>query len=390
MAFRFFKLADGERRSKGLRRPTRTPHRTPSRDPYFAIDVPKLNVGPYFHFRYHASEPLYGLSAKNWVNLLTRNHDWYETIAVPKRDGGQRYISKPRGNLRRVHRAMLEKLQDPSLFHKSAFAYVKGRSPYLCAMQHKNAKWFIKIDLKDFFHSIDEKMIYWALRERGMENYAAFAGARLCTRVTEEYEDWQPAKYKRPTRHGLLAKFSVVNSRLGFLPQGGSASGALSNLVCYKLDVMLADLAKAQRLTYTRYADDIVISGKTKFNRIKAERALAESLKTIERFGFVLNRRKTRIVTPGARKQILGLLVGDGRVDITGSMKRRIEHDLWAIEKYGFSSHAVFLGSKSPLSLLNQVFGRLVWAHQANPEWANLRLARLKALAAESHEELGI
>jgi len=91
-------------------------------------------------------------------------------------------------------------------------------------------------------------------------------------------------------------------------PQGAPTSPALANLCAFGLDLRLDGLARALEVRYTRYADDIVISG---------PRSLAAARLRIEAWvariardeGFALNHRKTRCRRAGKRQQVCGIVV---------------------------------------------------------------------------------
>jgi hypothetical protein len=55
----------------------------------------------------------------------------------------------------------------------------------------------------------------------------------------------------------VLAQICTLHGRL---PQGGPSSPIISNMICFKMDRQILELARAHRCTYTRYADDISIS----------------------------------------------------------------------------------------------------------------------------------
>src|SRR5438034_755250 len=64
---------------------------------------------------------------------------------------------------------------------------------------------------------------------------------------------------------GRLAVAAALLTKLcthdGSLPQGAPTSPRLSNLVNHRLDARLFALARKRNVAYSRYADDITISG---------------------------------------------------------------------------------------------------------------------------------
>ncbi len=87
----------------------------------------------------------------------------------------------------------------------------------------------MKIDLKDFFHSIDKSKIFYLFKGIGYNSLVSNILTNLCT-----YEER--------------------------VPQGAITSPVISNLVCKKLDYRLSGVASKRGISYTRYADDMYFS----------------------------------------------------------------------------------------------------------------------------------
>lgn len=358
------------------------------RDPFFQVEAPQfseiniLDVHLKQFFNIISGDRT---QVRFFFNHLTRESDPYKTLHVPKKNGSVRYLSQPNKRLRLFSTQILRMhLDEVGLYHSNAYAYIRGKSAVQCARQHENAKWLLKIDIQDFFHTIDERMVFWALLNAGARRYLAFFLARVLTRLVPDSPSWLPEKYSKLAPAKPKSRFRKKPSQLGFLPQGLPTSGALANLVCYPLDVRLNEFATKNNLTYTRYADDIIFSSTTDFNRPSATKALHNAIRLIEKFGFGINRNKTRIIPPGARKQILGVLAGEGALRIPRSVRERIDQSIWALEKFGLESHAEHLGAESPGFLVNQITGRLLWAREVDKNWSEIRLAKLGQLISET------
>jgi hypothetical protein len=97
----------------------------------------------------------------------------YSDLVVSKKGGGLRYISIPGRHTAAIQRQLLSKVDSQDYVNPHAYAYIPGRSVVECAEQHAQAKWLIKVDLRDFFHFIDEKMVYLEFRRRGGLSHAA-------------------------------------------------------------------------------------------------------------------------------------------------------------------------------------------------------------------------
>ena len=311
--------------------------------------------------------------------VVNPESELYSTIEMKKRDGLTRYISHPNKRLREFQKEVLVGfLSRADLVHESAYAYVRGRSSVQCAEVHREAKWILKVDIEDFFHSIDNSQVLWELQRRGVSKERAKNLAHLLTRSFETFEG------RKPARAGLK-RFQTQHR---FLPQGSPTSGAISNLVLFDFDEEMARHAKAFGLTYSRYSDDLIFSSPNKFERPAAEKALQRIIKSMKVLGFRPNQSKTRIIPPGARLQVLGVLVGGGRLRLPKIERKRVDTHLWAIDKFGFHEHRKKIGSQSEYSLLNSINGYLTWAHSVDPEWAGPRQESLVALARKQLGEV--
>ncbi|EBJ9623036.1 RNA-directed DNA polymerase, partial [Salmonella enterica] len=92
----------------------------------------------------------------------------------------------------------------------------------------------------------------------------------------------------------------------GYLPQGAPTSPALSNLVCLRLDHRISTYCKKRALTYTRYADDLCISG----NKILILQKASYLIKDIIcNEGFIINSKKEKFLGPKVRREVTGLTV---------------------------------------------------------------------------------
>src|SRR5579863_7561663 len=91
---------------------------------------------------------------------------------------------------------------------------------------------------------------------------------------------------------------------------------------------------------YTRYSDDLAFSTSGDFTRRTAERLVCDIERVLLAFGHALHRKKTTISPPGARKIVLGLLVGGDHLKLTSEFRKRVANHVRGIEKFGLAHHA--------------------------------------------------
>jgi len=238
---------------------------------------------------------------------------YYETFQIPKHSGGMREINAPTGPLKVMQYKMLTLLQDKfmSLPHNSAYAYVPGRSTKdaLEVHQKNNSKWFLHLDIKDFFPSCNQAFVQQQLKQifpYGYLTNQAFDG------IME------------------LLKVCFLNDAL---PQGTPVSPFLTNLIMLPIDDVLSKHFKdfaGQNFVYTRYADDIILSCKYAFDYLLVENTV-DILFTTLNTPFKLKRTKTHYGSSAGRNWNLGLMLNkDNNITIGYKKKERIRATLHA------------------------------------------------------------
>ena len=223
----------------------------------------------------------------------------YEKFTIPKASGGEREIMAPISQLKLAQRRLANRLQkcldeiekEQGVNQYSVLSH--GFKPKLSiatnARNHVNRRWVLNIDIKDFFPSI---------------NFGRVRGFF----ITNKHFALHP---KTAT---VLAQIACHENAL---PQGAPTSPVISNLIAGILDIHLNRLARKNRCTFTRYADDITFS--TNLKKFPTSIAKMESdeeweisnrlLKQINKCGFEVNEKKTRMQYRHSRQDVTGLIV---------------------------------------------------------------------------------
>lgn len=200
---------------------------------------------------------------------------FYDEFDIPKKKGGYRKISSPNPFLKTIQRYILYKHLYNFRPHKRATGFIIGKSIVDNAASHVRKSHVYNIDLKDFFPSIGHNRVFELFKHKGYSDDCAAILTELCTLD-------------------------------GVLPQGAPTSPAISNMICYMLDVRLFKLARSCRLKYSRYADDITFSGKYVKNGFR------ETVKNIiNEEGFRVSIEKERLMKQKKkhRQTVTGLVV---------------------------------------------------------------------------------
>jgi hypothetical protein len=103
----------------------------------------------------------------------------------------------------------------------------------------------------------------------------------------------------------LVSEFSQSKDiRQFFLPQGSPLSPWLANLCCYEMDINIHQYAQKHNLIYSRYADDICLSGD-----IIPPNIVRHISRIIEKQAFCIKREKTRFLHAHQRQVITGFVL---------------------------------------------------------------------------------
>lgn len=200
---------------------------------------------------------------------LPSNND-YSVYFVPKGKGKWRKITAPSDELKSFQKKLMEELYKIPV-HSSAHGFVKGKSISTNAFPHVKKKFVLSMDMKDFFPSIKRDMV-----ESVFDFY----------QIDKRYVD-----------------YVLFNEGL---PQGSPCSPTISNLYCYDLDTELSYFAEQNNLSYTRYADDITISGDN------FDKEIIKTVKSIvKRHRLVVHPRKTKVMWRNQRQVVTGVIVND-------------------------------------------------------------------------------
>ena len=223
----------------------------------------------------------------------------YVYIWKAKRKGGARLLESPKPLLKQVQQQILREILDRVPAHEAAHGFVKGRSIRSNAVPHCGSAVILKLDLKNFYASVRYSRVTAIFRAFGYSREAALWLASLTTSNI-------PPDLPIPASGA-----HAIQPYLGrHLPQGAATSPALANLSAYALDVRLCGLAAAYGGTYTRYADDLTISGPAGFGRkLRNIIPLAEAIVRNERFGVCRSKRKVQRC--GSRQSIAGVIVNE-------------------------------------------------------------------------------
>jgi RNA-directed DNA polymerase len=306
-------------------------------DLYLGYIKPLIQTGVPVIFDFEHLAKLLGRTLDFMGKATAKPSHFYRVFQIPKKSGGSRTISAPYGSLKECQRWINDEILARVPIHPAAIGYVKERSILDHASRHsKLGSTLLIADLEQFFPSITKARVIGLFRSFGYNIQVSIALTNLCC-----LDDC--------------------------LPQGSPASPAISNLICRRLDGRLSGLATKLDLNYSRYADDLCLSGHQIPEALTAllERAVVDS-------GFRLNKLKTRRVSMhSTNKVITGLNVNTGAPRLPKSTRRELQHAMHFIDKFGYLSHCSKLKIKDS-NYIDKLRGRLEFWRFVEPENADV------------------
>ena len=253
-----------------------------------------------------------------WI-YRTPEHRRYITFFIPKRAGTPRRIDAPTTNIKILQQKLNQVLQSVYRPKQSVHGFALGKSVKSNADQHVGRRWVLNLDLKDFFPSINFG------RVRGM-----FMGK----------------PYMLPEKVATVLAHLCCYQRS--LPQGAPTSPIVSNMICAQMDSQLQQLARRNRSTYTRYADDMTFSTTrprfppelavpNELNQIQIGDSLREIIKDN---GFLINENKVWLRGQHQRQEVTGVTVNKFS-NLPRKYTNQIRAMLHAWQKFGLDAAQV-------------------------------------------------
>lgn len=282
---------------------------------------------------------------------LTQTEYWdsdkpYNSFTIPKHNGGVRRIDAPEEDFKGILREVKDLFEKhlKMLPHNNAFAYVPGRSTLdaLQIHQRNNSKWFLKLDIKNFFNSTSPEWTYHQLTK-------LFPIQPLLDTCSEQI-------------------FHILQyaSLEGGFPQGSPFSPYVTNLVMLPCDHEIKETLhnyNRQHFKYTRYADDIIISSKYHFNWKEIQDIIAEIIHPYE-----IKKEKTRYGSSAGRNWNLGLMLNkDNEITIGHKRKERMKATI----------HNFLTSTDSWSRMDTQVLlGQIAYYSKVEPDWINATIQK--------------
>ena len=187
------------------------------------------------------------------------------------------------------------------LNERVVYSYRKGVNPNEVAHVHATSRAFFQTDIENFFGSINRTLV----RDTILPQIDRIPVSDLQTYVDR------------------ILDLTTIN---GVLPVGFPTSPVISNVCLTPFDNDLESHCRSLDLVYTRYADDIVVSAKSREALSGVESKVNECLTQHFLGRLKLNAVKRKLTTIGRKTKIMGMVIlPNGQVAIDMELKKKVE-----------------------------------------------------------------
>lgn len=233
------------------------------------------------------------ISVKDIEDISEKKNESYKRFDIEKKGGTREiYAIDNSSVLYKIQKKLYINFLDKIPLPVPVIGFKKNNGYNDFLIKHINKKFYLRLDIKDFFGSISEKQIRDALSEFVLEEKIIDSIIDAC----------------------------MYNNKV---PQGAITSPAISNIIFRRIDQRILkycqSIQKVKKLDediiYTRYADDLLFSSNY-FNFKNDKRFIKMIKRILFENGFSLNMSKT--------------LFGDGQLSLSGFV---IDGDLHLSQK---------------------------------------------------------
>ncbi|HWA39809.1 MAG TPA: reverse transcriptase family protein [Burkholderiales bacterium] len=222
-----------------------------------------------------------------------------------KKGSKSRRLSVPDEELKEIQRRINSNILSKLPLGSTVYGGVRGGSPRRNAGEHVSQPYVVNMDVKEFFPNVRHYMVYRMFRhELGFGKDVA----------------------------SLLTRLTTYRS---LLPQGAPTSTAVANLLLASpVDIPVAKEAERLGLKYSRFVDDIAISGPNPRPLINAIAKLLSRRRLPIHRAKRNGRSKLRITGVGRVQMVTGLIVNSPRgLSVPRARRESVRAAVWALRR---------------------------------------------------------
>lgn len=227
----------------------------------------------------------------------------YKVYTIPKRQSGFRLIAQPTSEIKRIQREIVKILSSKLSLHDSAKAYRYSVGIKDNAIVHRANPYLLKMDFQNFFNKIKPAIFFEKIERQGIVLSTADKN------FLEGMLFWKPGK-----KRSITLVLSV----------GAPSSPFISNFIMYEFDEFIYNWCLTNKISYTRYADDITFSTSVKGVLFEVPKLIKNTLQVYAK-GISLNESKTIFTSRAHNRHVTGVtLTVDGELSLGRQKKRMI------------------------------------------------------------------
>lgn len=227
----------------------------------------------------------------------------YQTKTIENREKNKkRVVYVPDRTLKSYHEFLTLFLFDYlAINERVLFSYRKGVNVGHAVALHAKGRHFFQADLQNFFPSITSDIVKRTI----------LSSAEYCP-ITDLNE--------------YLDRIIELVTVEGSLPLGFSTSPIISNAVLKQFDDLFEQYCNEHQLTYTRYSDDIIVSGPERELIAGLAEIIVATFHRAKIEHMRLNEAKVKVTSVGRKIKLLGMVIlPNGTISVDTKLKNYVE-----------------------------------------------------------------
>jgi retron-type reverse transcriptase len=262
----------------------------------------------------------------------------YETKVILRKNGSERTIRPPCQKLKDAQRNVLDNILNTVQLNDSVYGLSKDKGIKANAQAHikNDESRLVNLDVTNFFPSINYRVVKQIFKGIGFNDDCASCLTKICT-----VDDC--------------------------LPQGAPTSPYLSALAFKKIDGKIYNYSIKNNLTYTRYFDDLTLSGHN-----LSDNCIEYIEGIVSATHFELNSQKREVFEKEQSKLITGIVISKEGLDVSDEQKNRLKEN-----------YRLYVESNE-VTYLNQFLGRLGFYLHINRDLAEVFYNQITGLTIKN------
>ena len=257
-----------------------------------------------------------------------------------------RRIDHPVDPLKQLQDRILNRLLEPLGLPENVKGGVKGRNLKDNIELHRNARVLVTLDIKSFFPSISNVMVY---------------------------SIWRNQLNCSPKIANILTKLTTFERHL---PQGAPTSTYLANLYLASIQNEIVACCAENKVVFSTWVDDLAFSGDN------APHVIETAVAVLQRAGLGISHRKLKVMRPGSRKILNGIIIGK-ELNVPLKYRRDLRAGIHRLRR-GHVNRCYL--DKYTRSML----GRIAYVLHFNPKWGERLHAEFVAEVEVARKQLGL